>query len=355
MKPGEFYELLPDGRYRFRIDHHTINDFNTCDKYFEFRHITAADGKVWSGKHDNPKTRLGSWWSRVMELFYREMSFGTRPPVEHIMRFASDTWMELDMETIKDYDIKVYEKFGGMDGGVTMAIEYYDAFAAPHFRGWRVIGSELGFGWKDEVFLGEDDKVVVYYGGKPDLVVLDYATNMVMPLDHKTKDSVPGNANVMFKPHPQTAGYIFALRELMKNLPIPELAGVKSASEIAGRTRALGFVEPTKCIIMIAARFRPTDKPRNGIRKPRFLPVYPVYTSDEIEEWRLDVMEKCRTLRASIERQRWPRRESACHLYSNGCQFRRVCSTPAGSRNIVLASDFVRKEPWQPYDAEETE
>ncbi len=351
MNPGQFYEVLPDGRFRFRVDHHLISDYNLCDKYFEYRHIpSSSDGLVWSGKHDNIKTKLGSWWSRTMELFYREMAFDTRPPVEHIMRFAADAWQELDMDAIRAQDPETFDKFGGLDGAIAMSVEYYDAFAAAHFRDWQVIGSELGFGWKDEVFLGEDDKVVVYYGGKPDLVVLDRASNMILPLDHKTKDAVPGNANVMFKPHPQTCGYIFALRELLKT---QKLEAIERSTPALAVPSILGVVEPTKCIIMVAARFRPTDKPRNGVRKPRFLPVYPIYTSDEIEEWRLDVMDKCRRLRDSIERQRWPRRESACHLYYHGCQFRRVCSTPSGARNIVLTSDFVRKEPWVPYSPEE--
>ena len=353
MKPGEFYEVQPDGRYRFRIDHHLINDANTCDRYFEFRHMPAApaggvaDGRVWSQKHDNIKTRLGSWWSRTMELFYREMAFGKYPPIEHIMRFAADAWTELEMNALEPQDPEVFAKFGGLDGAVTMAIEYYDAFAATHFRDWQVVGAELGFGWSDEVFLGEDDRIVVNYGGKPDLVILDRGSNMIMPLDFKTKDNVPGNANVMYKPHPQTAGYIFALRELLRQ------NDKMRPYDKGGKKLLSGLVEPTKCVILVCARFRPTDKPRSGVRKPRFLPVYPTYTTDEIEEWRVSVMEKCRRLRESIERKYFPPRESACHLYYNGCGFRRVCSTPAGARNIVLAADFIRKEPWIPYSPEE--
>jgi len=300
---------------------------------------------VWGSKTLNIKIALGSWWSSVMESFYNEMTFGTLPTDHHIYKFVTDAWSEHKMEDYASADDKtreVFDKFGGLDGGRLMALEYYEAFAKQHYSSWQIIGAELGFGWKDELPLGEDDKVVVYYGGKPDLVILDRAQNMIMPLDFKTKDSVPGNATLMYKPHPQTAGYIYAVNKMLDMMYGHNLTDAA--------TRPLS---PTKCIIMICARFRPTDKPRSGVRSPRFLPVYPQYSADEIEEWRQSVMEKCRRLRDSIERGVWTPRESACHLYYNGCVFRCVCSQPANIRQALLKSDFVKVEPWSPYNTEE--
>jgi hypothetical protein len=350
VKAEQFYEILPDGRYKFRVDHHTINDYNTCDRYFSYRHLPDANGQVWGGKTLSMKIALGSWWSSTMEMFYNEMAYGALPSEHHIYKFASDAWATHDMDKYKTQDqksLEIYEKFGGPDGARLMALEYYHAFASAHYTQWQVIGAELGFGWKDELPLGEDDKVVVYYGGKPDLVILDRAQNMIMPLDFKTKDSVPGNVSVMFKPHPQTAGYIFAVSKLLAQLQA--YAQVK-ADTAAPPTQPRS---PTKCIIMMCARFRPTDKPRSGVRAPRFVPVYPNYADAEIEEWRQSVMEKCRRLRDSIERSVWTPRESACHLFYNGCQFRRVCSVPAATREAALRSDFIKIDPWRPYDVDE--
>lgn len=344
MKSGDFYEVLPDGRYRFRVDHHLISDFNLCDRYFNFRHMGDSQGNVWGSKTLNLKIALGSWWSTTMEMLYSEMAHNVLPTEHHVYKFASDAWREHDMDAYKNSDPEVYDKFGGSDGARLMALEYYHSFAEQHFKQWRVIGAELGFGWRDELPLGEDDKVVVYYGGKPDLVILDQSQNMVMPLDFKTKDSVPGNASVMFKPHPQTAGYIYAVGKML------DILIVERAADHALTTMPKA---PTKCIIMLCARFRPTDKPRSGVRAPRFLPVYPNYSEAEIEEWRTGVMEKCRRLRDSIERSVWTPRESACHLYYNGCAFRRVCSMPANTREAVLRSDFVKLAPWKPYDIED--
>jgi len=352
MEPKQFYEILPDGRFRFRVDHHTIDDYNTCDRYFNYRHMGDANGNVWGSKTLNLKIALGSWWSSTMESFYREMTFGTLPDDHMMYKLASDAWQEHDMEKYKTSDPEVFGKFGGIDGARLMALEYREAFGKQHFTQWQIIGAELGFGWKDELPLGEDDKVVVYYGGKPDLVILDKSQNMIMPLDFKTKDSVPGNASVKYKPHPQTAGYIFAVSQMLKSFLGGEVP-LTGSPEIDDARKRNWPKPPTKCIIMVCARFRPTDKPRSGVRAPRFLPVYPNYTADEIEEWRQSVMEKCRRLRDSIERNVWTPRESACHLFYHGCQFRRVCSMPANIRESILKSDFVKIEPWHPYDVEE--
>lgn len=346
MRPEQFYEVLPDGRYRFRVDHHTINDYNTCDRYFSFRHMGDTNGQVWGGKSLNIKIALGSWWSSVMESFYHEMTYGSLPTEHHMYKFAHEAWLLHRMDDYAKTDTKTvetYDKFGGADGARLMALEYYQAFAASHYKQWQIIGAELGFGWKDELPLGEDDRVVVYYGGKPDLVLLDRSQNMIIPLDFKTKDSVPGNVSVMFKPHPQTAGYIFAVSQMLDVM----------SQNLQSSEMHIGPKKPTKCVIMMCARFRPTDKPRDGVRKPRFVPVYPNYTADEIEEWRQSVMEKCRRLRDSIERNVWTPRESACHLFYNGCMFRRVCSVPAAVREATLRSDFVKIDPWKPYDVEE--
>jgi hypothetical protein len=341
MQPHEFYERLPDGRFKFRVDHHTINDYNTCDRYFKYRHLPAdPSGQVWGTKTLNIKIALGAWWSSTMELYYNEMSPQHGPksfPAEtSVSQFAIDAWKLHDMERYRNDPVAkdVYDKFGGPDGACLMALEYHKAFGKSHYTNWTVLGPELGFGWQDEVLLGEDDRVVVYYGGKPDLTIYDKSQNMVMPLDFKTKDSIPYNAHVMYKPHSQTAGYIFGIGKIKNNIQSYNLGDT---------------LPPTKCIIFVCARFRPTDKPRAGsLIKPRFVPIYPHYTQDEIEEWRLSVIEKCRRLRDSLERDVFPPRESACHLYA-GCVFRRVCSAPANIRETLLRADFVKQDPWIPY------
>lgn len=326
---------LDTERYHFRFDHHLINSFNTCDRYFQFKHMPDANGLVWSGRGWSSAIQVGIWWSRVMELFYREMSYGDVPSPSHMQKFAADAWVEMQMDVnMKQHDPDYYDKFKGAEGALCMALEYYESFADVDHRNWTVIGAEKGFGRKDEVLVGEDDKVIVHYVGKPDLVVLENASGKLLPVDHKTKDSVPGNVNEIYKPHPQTAGYIFACNSIAHEL-------------------GLSTKDTDRCIIRVAARLRPTDKPRSGVKRPRFVNVYPNYNLDELEEWRKDIMAKAHRLRYAIEHDEFIPRESACHLFYHGCQFRGVCSTPPASRELVLKSNFTKIEPWTPYSVEE--
>ena len=336
-----WYEIEPNGRYHFRFDHHLINDFNTCDRYFSFRHVPDADGKVWSGRGWSSAIQIGIWWARTMELFYREMSFGTLPPPALIQKFAAEAWKELDLDTqFQLNDPDYYHKFNGPEGALQMAMEYYESFAELDHRAWTIIGAEKGFGLRNEILVGEDDRVIVHYVGKPDLVVIENASSKLLPVDHKTKDNISGNINEQFKPHPQTAGYIFACNELAHQLH-------------------LSTKDTDRCIIRVASRLRPTDNPRKrkdgspGVVRPRFVNVYPNYSLAELEEWRHDIMAKARRLRWAIEHNEFIPRESACHLFYHGCMFRGVCSAPPAARELVLRSNFTKIDQWQPYTVDE--
>ena len=331
-----------NGRYEFRFDHHLINDFNTCDRYFQFKHMPDANGQVWSGRGWSSAIQIGIWWSRTMELFYREMAMNQMPPSASYMgKFAADAWNEQNLTTqFQANDPDYLDKFGGPEGALVMALEYYESFAQVDFRSWTIVGAEKGFGLRNEILVGEDDQVVVHYVGKPDLVVIENASGKLLPVDHKTKDNIPGNINDQFKPHPQTAGYIFACNELAHQL-------------------GLSTKDTDRCIIRVAARLRPTDNPRKkkdgspGVVRPRFVNVYPNYSLAELEEWRSGIMAKARRLRFAIEHDEFIPRESACHLFYHGCQFRSVCSTTPASRELVLKSNFTKVDQWSPYSVEE--
>lgn len=355
-----FYNVMSDGRYHFRFDHHLINNFNTCDRYFKFKHIPDTDdGMVWTGRGWSSAIQVGIWWSRVMELFYREMSFGDVPTASAMQKFAADAWTQktcrqcrLDEDEhqpmtadhpfdpismavdFPKHDPDYYDKFKGGDGALLMALEYYESFAELDHRNWTIIGAEKGFGLKGEVLIGEDHELKVEYTGRPDLVILENASSKVLPLDHKTKDAIPGNADRLFKPHPQTAGYIFACNRMAQDLGLSTKA-------------------TDKCFIRLAARLRPTDKPRDGVKKPRFKNIYPVYSESELLEWQHDIMAKARRLRYAIINDEFIPRESACHLFYHGCQFRGVCSSPPETRNLVLKSNFTKIKAWSPYNLED--
>lgn len=287
---------------------------------------------------------IGGWWSLAMEYFYTAIKLEQihadklNPIVvnqEVALSCAARAWAELKMDEWEAKDPKRFTKFGGKNGALVMMNRYWDAQGQIDKNIWQIVAVEQGFGRKRECKIAENEYIVVYYIGKPDLVVYAKTEETLIPIDHKTIDYVRWDTQVKYKPHAQTAGYIFICNEL---------------------ARQLGYEKPvTRCIINVAARAEPTDNPRDGGKpKPRFTRVFPSYSVEELAEWKNETLEKAERLRRCIERNYWPKRESACHLYA-GCDYRRVDSLPPGARELAIKADYVQIEPWVPYEVEEEE
>jgi hypothetical protein len=322
MSPTQFYELREDGKMVFRIDNHRLNTFGSCGQLFEYAHM-----RNYRSKRRGAALSIGGWWSRVMELFYREMSYGSLPSPDLMFKFAADAWIEEGMATA---DLKKFDQ----EQALLMVTDYFYKFGESDFRNWKIIGTETGFGMNNEVCIGEDANVVVYYVGKPDLIVYEYASDKVIICDHKTTDYIKSDSLIKYKPHPQTAGYVVVARYLAQHVGYP--------------TSAL----TDRCIINIASRNPPAERPKDGVKKPRFIRATPNYSQAELDEWRQQILWKCADIKRAIVNNQWIRRENSCHLYG-GCAFRGVCSVAPNARNIVLTADFTTSDPWVPYSTEE--
>ena len=322
-----FVELAPDGRWIFYIDHHLVNTFNTCEAAFELMHVKNLRGK---GRVDW-KMAVGQWWSHFMQDVYDDIQRGTLSQ-DTLVQHAAFRWDELEMAAFEHLDIKHYDAFGGKEGAVLMAVEYLPQ-AQLDAQQWKIIAVEAGYGLHGEVPLGENDKVIVNYVGKPDKVILQVADERLIPVDDKTVDNIEWDLQRKYKPHAQTAGYIFAVGHLAKALGYDKIVD--------------------RCIINCAARKAPTEKPRSGKKKPRFVRVYPNYSASEIEEWRLGIMAKATRMRYCIENNEYIWKEQSCHIYS-GCNYRRIHSVAPESRQLVIDTDFVQVKPWKPYEKQPT-
>lgn len=305
---------------------------------------------------------IGGWWSCVMEDFYNCMKEkGQVSKVEALM-FAGKRWLEYDMDKMAIYAPEKYKKFAqpmevkdfqrvisgaGASwtselaaaltvpvGPLLMIARYHDLYHDHDAKNYKIISAEKGFGLKGEVVLGENELVVVYYVGKPDLVFYQPNLDVLAPMDHKTTDYIKYNFQAMWKPHPQTAGYIYAINAICKTL---------------GYDR---YVD--RCIINGCGRQEGAVDRKSGKQRPRFARAFPTYTKGELEEWRQSVMDKVMRLKYALEFHKWIPRESACHLYA-GCDFRRVCCQPREARPLVIQSDFQHVAAWEPYDPDEVE
>ena len=328
----KFIQLGEDGRWIFHLDNHLCATFDSCPRRFQYRHITHIAPKGLT----RFKMQLGSWWSLVMKDYYEQ--FAKSPATadkEFIMRTAAKQWLELKMDSYKTgtpTDIANYDAFGGHLGAMNMALSYWLTWSDLDAKTLRVIGAESGFGLKNEVLVGETNRVVVYLTGIPDLVVLENGKYLA-PLDHKSKDYIEPSVLDEYKPDNQLTGYCFAVRELAKQL---------------GHDYSVDYA-----IVNLCGRLIPR-KPKDAAKQPtpryRRLTVY--FSQEEIEEWRQGRLQIAERMRSAFEQDFFPRTDNRieCHaVYNSPCSYRPICKLPPAHRAIEIRSNYTQIEPWEPY------
>jgi PD-(D/E)XK nuclease superfamily protein len=335
---------LDDGRHAVYLDNLLLSVYVECERKFKYRHIDNLIEKGSTGR--TASQWLGIWWASVMENFYRGMMDyqhkvpgSVEPSEARIVQAAAGAWTLQCMsdgdfgsnneDTFQTRYTKVYDKFGGAEGAVRMALDYWHHFGESDAKDWRIIASELAFGLNGEVMIHEDNEMVLYWCGKPDLVIYETTLDNLVPVDTKTEEYLKSNFIQKWKPHGQTAGYVVALNVLAEGL---------------------GFHRTVdRCIINGAARML-VEKPRDGKPRPRFLRPRITYNPAELAEWKHNTFAKAKRLLHSYKTGEWIRADAhICHLYS-GCPYRGLDNQPPGvPRNAVLETSYVQIEPWIPY------
>jgi hypothetical protein len=323
VKPGTLYEVGPDGRWNFFFDSSMIRNFTDCEAYFELKHVRniGTRGRAW-------KRDVGSWWSATLELYYNAMRAGDLT-LSKAIEFALHAWEELNMDEFAVSHPSSYADFGGRKGAAVMIGEYFQWAAPLDSTYWKVVSVEEGAGRLREVNVGENRQVTVYYIVKPDLFVLEQ--DVLVPVDHKTKDYIKPRLIHDYKPHQQTQGYIVAAQELANAL------GIKTTVD--------------RCLLNVAARNQPGPRAKQQERFARY-PVY--YSQYELAEWRKRTVATATRLRYCIENDEWLWNDSACHKYS-GCVYRPIHSAAPNSRELVIKASYVQLEPWTPYKTDDEE
>jgi len=338
--PSALYEVLPDGRWKFNIDHTTLQSFTTCERLFKFKHLNNARRK--GGFAFN--TAVGIWWSEVMSDFYERIYDNGKVTLGEAVQSAVKHWLRHDMDRFKTIAPEKYQKFGGSDiqvelngtylplpsGAIAMASEYWTQRAEADSHDWKIIATESHFGVNNDLILAENNFVVVNYMGRIDLGILDHQGRF-MPVDFKTKDYVDPAAILLdYKPHPQTAGYTVAMQRLAK---------------------ALGICKDVdRCMLVVCGRLTPAEPRKKGNpKKPRFAQVYVPYSQSELAEWQEQTLRKVSRMREALETNFFITKEVSCHNQFGGpCEFREVCNKPPEVRDAVLRRDYEVILPWSP-------
>jgi hypothetical protein len=324
-----FCETLPDGRLQFFVDASLLKSFSHCERYFYLHHVKNLRQKGFATGGAKPfPMAIGSWWSDVMEVFYNFLRDGRYLPSQDIQNIAVEMWAKHQLDLCALHNPDQFKSFGDLAGAVLMLQDYYTSQYLIDKNNWKIIAVEEGFGLNKEVYIGESDRILVYWIGKPDLVISE--NGRLTPVDHKTVSRVDGTTTNRYKPSTQMPGYVFSCEVI---------------------ARSLGYdVSVDRCIVNICSRSRPSDNPRDGKKKPRFIRSYPNFNRDEIAEWRKGVMQKCERIAYCLRTDEWVWSETSCdNFYMRPCDYKKVDSTPPASRDIVLAADFAQVAPWVPY------
>lgn len=323
VKPGQLYEVCPDGIWNVFLDASMLKVFLDCEQKFFYKYIMnlRLKGGV------NWKSELGSWWSSTMQLYYNSFRQGDLDK-ELVAEFALQAWNDRKMGQFQVSVPKSYADFGGEAAAVLMALRYYDETHVYDETHWKVLSVEEGAGRRKELLVGSNDKVRVYYITLPDLMVLIDDSKLV-PVDHKTKDYIDSRLQHQFNPHLQTCGYIWTARYFALQ-------------------QALN-VTTNECLINVAARNEPGPKAKNDQRFKR-IPVH--YAPEQLDSWALRVVKAAERLRYCIESGFFQWNDDSCHKYS-GCEYRPLDSAPEDAREQVLKASYSPKEPWVQYQPDE--
>jgi PD-(D/E)XK nuclease superfamily len=331
VKKHSFYEIQSDGRIAFFIDASMMKDFSLCEAYFKLKHIDNLKQKSANRGIMPFPMAIGSWWSQVMEIFYVKMRAKEEITPLDITDIALRAWHLCKIDDCAKDDPEVFSKFGDLSGAVLMLTEYYNTQYQIDKTNWTIVGVEEGFGLQKEIKLGETRQSIVYWIGKPDLVVVE--NGRLTPVDHKTVSRIDGTTISRYKPSSQMPGYVYACEEL---------------------ARQLGFHSRVdRCVVNICSRTRPSDNPRSGKPKPRFIRAYPNFSREELLEWRQQIISKCDRLSVCIKTNTWNWAETQCHnIYMRPCDYLKLHSITPSARDTILMADFEKAIPWKPYDVE---
>jgi hypothetical protein len=330
-KPFSFYEIQPNGKTLFFVDASLLKSFSHCEAYFYLKHVKNLRQKGYAVTKPFPMA-IGSWWSDVMEAFYNSLRDKRELTQQDIQEIALVAWARNDLDACAAAEPDKFSQFGDLAGAVLMLQDYYHSQYLIDKQSWKVIAVEEGFGLKKEVFIGETPRVIVYWVGRPDLVVVE--NERLTPVDHKTVSRIDGFTTSRYKPSTQMPGYVHSCEVIAKSL---------------------GFgVRVDRCVVNICSRARPSDSPRSGKKRPRFIRAYPNFNREEIDEWRRDVVSKCERIAHCLRSNEWTWSETTCHnFYMRPCDYLKLHSSPPSARQVILLADFAEGKPWIPYKVQE--
>lgn len=329
IQPGQHYSIRDDGKWEIYADATMMGTFGVCEAMFYESFVRSI-----TPKGDRPFARdLGSWWSAVMERIYNAEFNQKRLESKQLVDISMQLWTSLQMDELEKVHPKSYKEFGGRFGAIAMIAEYATRQLPIDYQTWKIVAAEASFGRNKEVCIGENERVILYWMGQPDLFVI--SGERLFPVDHKSIAYIDANTSKKYKPNIQIPGYIVAGQILAKSL---------------------GYsVSVDRAVINCVARSDRTDK--SGESKcARFKRVSVSYSPSELEEWKVRRLRQADRLRTCFEFNDWAWNENACPgVWGRPCQFQNIHEKPPEIRDVIRKADYIVRPPWIPGRTEKEE
>src|SRR5215469_10913277 len=115
IQPGQFYSILPSGKWEIYLDATMCGTFGQCEMMFYESFVKSL-----TPKGDRPFARdLGSWWSEVMEHIYGSwFSKGEKLSGMDALKLATKVWDEQKMDELDRFHPRSFKEFGGRYGAL---------------------------------------------------------------------------------------------------------------------------------------------------------------------------------------------------------------------------------------------
>lgn len=307
-------------------DNHMLSSMRKCESYFTESIIGRnVRGKAWF-------LDMGIWLHSVIEHMYTQKLKNIPCNPADLADYGATLWTK--MEFIKYHSQnKNYIKIGGFSGAAKLLLDYWRMYGETR-ETYKIIGTELPFGAKREVFLGEininSNRIRCYYSGRIDIIVDDGYSIGIM--DTKSAGKFSGDEADNYKPHEGMQGYVYSLREIVKT-NFPEIAALRPCNRVI-----INHVSVNDC----------------KDYRDRFKRTPISYTLEELEEWRqrqLRSFKKLYELSVLQETPDW--NSDACNnMYFQDCPYKALHRNTPSMRETLRKSQFVQMEPWNPYRTE---
>jgi hypothetical protein len=317
------HDTSGNGVVELYADNYMLSSFRKCEAFFVESILNRnIKGKAWFFD-------FGIWIHSCIEYMYTRNKaisplFCTCPD---LVDYGAKLWNELKIIQYHSQH-KAYIKMGGFSGAAKLLLDYWRMYGENR-ETYKIIGTELPFGAKKEVYLGEiiinSIKVRCYYSGRIDIIVDDGQSLGVM--DTKSAGKFSGDEINDFNPHEGMEGYVFSLREIVRQ-NFPDIK--KPCNRVV-----INHVSVNDCTNF----------------KERFKRTPITYSLEQLDEWRTRQLRTFKKLYEIIVLNETPdwNTDTCNNMYFQDCAYKELHRNSPSSRDILRKSNYIQIEPWDCY------